>query len=104
MKSNLVGAMSLLVVVGGLSQGAQAEQSGATSYPDAVVVQERAPELSPAEQWLQIQRTGSQASTRPQLLSAQEKELANQRWLDNYTHPIPEFFDPNAGGSFTTDN
>lgn len=53
-----------------------------------------------ADTWLQIQREGSQASATPQQLSASEQELANQRWLDSFTHPIPDFFERDAGGGF----
>lgn len=52
---------------------------------------------------LQVQREGSQASTTPQRLSSQERELANQRWLDSFTHPIPEFYERDAGGGFSGD-
>lgn len=58
---------------------------------------------SDADKWLQVQREGSQASATPQRLSAQERELANQRWLDSFTHPIPEFYERDAGGGFGQD-
>lgn len=53
-----------------------------------------------ADSWLQIQREGSQASANPQRLSAQEQELASQRWLDSFTHPIPNFFERDEAGGF----
>lgn len=56
------------------------------------------------ESWLQIQREGSQASNRPQQLTPQERELVNQRWLENFSHPIPEFFDVDAAGTFSNDD
>lgn len=55
------------------------------------------------DEWLQIQREGSQASSTPQRPSAAEYELANQRWLDSFTHPIPDFFERDAGGGFGED-
>ncbi|MDQ7728159.1 DUF3613 domain-containing protein [Halomonas sp. SpR8] len=55
------------------------------------------------DEWLQIQREGSQASSTPQRLSDQERELANQRWLDSFTHPIPDFYERDAGGGFSED-
>lgn len=56
-----------------------------------------------ADEWLQVQREGSQASSTPQRLSVAEHERAHQRWLDSFTYPIPEFFDREAGGGFTSD-
>ncbi|MBP5981591.1 MAG: DUF3613 domain-containing protein [Halomonas sp.] len=53
-----------------------------------------------ADSWLQIQREGSQASANPQRLSTQEQELASQRWLDSFTHPIPDFFERDEAGGF----
>ncbi len=53
-----------------------------------------------ADSWLQIQREGSQASATPQRLSPREQELANQRWLDSFTHPIPDFFERDEPGEF----
>lgn len=43
-----------------------------------------------SEQWLGIQRDGSQASRHSQTASATERELANQRWLETYKYAIPE--------------
>ncbi|MDH4869711.1 DUF3613 domain-containing protein [Pseudomonas sp. BN515] len=42
------------------------------------------------EQWLTIQREGSQASRHAQTATAAERELANQRWLESYKFAIPE--------------
>lgn len=56
---------------------------------------------SPATQtetWLQMQREGSSASKTPQTATPAERELALQRLLNAYQHPIPEFFDQDAGG------
>lgn len=43
-----------------------------------------------SDQWLSIQREGSQASRHAQAASATERELANQRWLDSFKYAIPE--------------
>lgn len=58
---------------------------------------------SDADKWLQVQREGSQASSTPQRLSDAERELAHQRWLDSFSHPIPEFYERDAGGGFSED-
>ena len=50
------------------------------------------------ETWLGLQASGEAASTRLQEGSAQERELANKRFLDSYQHPIPEYFDQDQGG------
>ncbi|MBZ5487046.1 DUF3613 domain-containing protein [Halomonas aquamarina] len=53
-----------------------------------------------ADAWLQVQREGSQASPHEQRLSAAEQERASQRWLDSFTHPIPDFFKREDADSF----
>lgn len=48
--------------------------------------------------WLRLQREGRLASSYPQTSTPAERELALQRWLDSHKHPIPEFFEQDAGG------
>ncbi|MDQ7985038.1 DUF3613 domain-containing protein [Pseudomonas sp. G34] len=48
--------------------------------------------------WLRLQREGRLASPHPQVSTPAERELALQRWLDSHKHPIPEFFEQDAGG------
>ncbi|MCO6056574.1 DUF3613 domain-containing protein [Pseudomonas sp. MOB-449] len=43
-----------------------------------------------SDQWLSIQREGSQASRHAQTAAPAERELANQRWLESYKYAIPE--------------
>lgn len=50
------------------------------------------------EQWLHIQTSGRYATPHTQTATLVEQELANQRLLDSYSHPIPEFFDEDIGG------
>lgn len=52
------------------------------------------------EMWLQLQREGSAASNHVQTATPAERELSMQRLLDSYTHPIPEYFGEDDGGSF----
>ncbi|MFY1665144.1 DUF3613 domain-containing protein [Pseudomonas sp. Pseu.R1] len=54
---------------------------------------------TPTEQWLQLQASGKAASTTPQPQAPIERDLSMQRWLNNYQHPIPEFFEQKKGGS-----
>ena len=49
--------------------------------------------------WMNVQVDGTQASAEPQFATAAEKELANQRLLDSYEHPIPEYMPRSPGGS-----
>lgn len=51
------------------------------------------------EKWLQLQVTGTQQSSTPQVATPSEREQSLQRWLDSYKHPIPDFFKQDAGGS-----
>lgn len=54
-----------------------------------------------SEQWLGIQRDGSQATRHAQTASAAERELANQRWLESYRYAIPEQY---YGNGMTVDS
>lgn len=51
------------------------------------------------ETWLGLQVSGSQASEQSQYATAEERERANQRLLDSYNHPIPEYMPRAPGGS-----
>ncbi len=48
--------------------------------------------------WLRLQREGQLASPHLQVSTPAERELALQRWLESHKHPIPEFFEQDAGG------
>ncbi|MGF0242081.1 DUF3613 domain-containing protein [Rhodococcus sp. IEGM1300] len=50
------------------------------------------------EGWLVLQSRNQAASTTPQTATAAEREKAMQRWLKNYEHDIPEFYEQDAGG------
>jgi hypothetical protein len=56
------------------------------------------PQQALTEQWLTLQSTGSAASQKPQKASADERDRANQRFLDSYKYPIPEYFEQKVGG------
>jgi len=50
------------------------------------------------EQWLQLQASGRQASANRQAATAAERDRAYRRYLDSYSHPIPEYLlDENQG-------
>ncbi|WP_024644142.1 DUF3613 domain-containing protein [Pseudomonas syringae] len=54
------------------------------------------------ETWLQLQASGRAASPTPQVNTAAERDLSLQRWLETYKYKIPEFYDQEAGGSFSS--
>jgi hypothetical protein len=49
------------------------------------------------ETWLLLQSRNQVKSPIPQNASPSERELALQRWLDNYKHPIPEYYKEYVG-------
>ena len=53
-----------------------------------------------AERWLQLQREGTQKSKFTQTATPAERELAMQRLLESYKHPIPEYYGEEDGGKF----
>ncbi|MGV8918223.1 MAG: DUF3613 domain-containing protein [Pseudomonas sp.] len=50
------------------------------------------------EVWLQLQPRGTAASNVPQTMTQAERDLSFQRWLKNYTHEIPDFYEQKKGG------
>lgn len=50
------------------------------------------------EAWLQLQVRGDAASKVVQTATPSEREQSLQRWLESYKHPIPEFYEQEAGG------
>ncbi|MCF5051583.1 DUF3613 domain-containing protein [Pseudomonas syringae] len=56
------------------------------------------PQQAETENWLALQVDGRAASPTPQNTTPAEKELAMQRWLESNKHPIPQFFEQDAGG------
>ncbi|EXF95984.1 DUF3613 domain-containing protein [Pseudomonas sp. CVAP len=55
------------------------------------------PQQQGTEIWLVLQSGGQAASPTLQSAKAGERELALQRWLDNYRHPIPEYYKDTSG-------
>lgn len=63
---------------------AQTADSTAAQAPVRVGVQ--------SEQWLQLQTSGQQASDLEQTLEGDVASRVYQRYLDSFTHPIPQHF------------
>lgn len=79
--------VTLLSLTACLAQAAEADKS---PPPDS--------EKSPAVvTWLDLQRSGAQASKTPQTLTPVIQERVVKRYLDSFNAPIPVFFmDPNT--------
>ncbi|MCB5187300.1 DUF3613 domain-containing protein [Methylobacillus caricis] len=56
--------------------------------------QQQGAELTQTEAWLALQREGGQASLDKQALSGPVMDNIHKRYLDSFTRPIPERFDP----------
>lgn len=82
MKYQTLGCLGLLL----LPLAAQAIEPGPSS-----------PSQKPTETWLLLQSRNQVKSTILQNASPSERELSLQRWLDNYKHPIPEYYKEYAG-------
>jgi hypothetical protein len=82
---------TMIVALLGLAAcAAQAADADKSPPPDSV--------KSPAVlTWLDLQRSGEQASKTPQTLTPVIQERVVKRYLDSFNAPIPVFFmDPNA--------
>ncbi|MEB0041629.1 MULTISPECIES: DUF3613 domain-containing protein [unclassified Pseudomonas] len=86
MKASVFGGMVMLL----LSANASAIEAG----PSSAQQQE-------TENWLQLQPQGTAASPIKQVSTQTERDLSFQRWLNNYTHEIPEFYDQEKGGKIS---
>jgi hypothetical protein len=53
------------------------------------------------EAWLQLQPSAKAASPIPQTATPAERDLSLQRWLNSYSHEIPEFYDQEKGGEIS---
>ncbi len=51
--------------------------------------------------WLQLQPSAKAASPIPQTATPAERDLSLQRWLNSYSHEIPDFFDQGKGGKIS---
>ncbi len=50
-------------------------------------------ELSPTQQWLELQRSGKSASSNSQPMSGEAMEKVHQRYIKSFEKPIPEFYE-----------
>lgn len=81
-------ALATLSLAGVGAAQAQAEPGAAGAGAKA------GPPGAGTRQWLEAQRTGTQASPRVQRLPEAARTRALERYLDSFSHPIPEtYFD-----------
>lgn len=60
------------------------------------------PQQQETENWLQLQPRATAASPIKQVSTQTEREASFQRWLKNYTHEIPDFYEQSAGGKVSS--
>ncbi|KPX44516.1 DUF3613 domain-containing protein [Pseudomonas syringae pv. tagetis] len=87
MKGVTIGSMVMLLIAG------SAWAAGDEQLPSA---------QKQTETWLQLQASGKAASTTPQVNTAVERDLSLQRWLETYKYAIPEHYEQEAGGNFSS--
>lgn len=76
----------ILMLLLSLSSPAMADQA-ATDIP----AEGRA--LSPAQQWLELQRSGKAASAQAQPVSGEVMDRVHKRYLKSFEHPVPAFYE-----------
>ncbi|KPY81714.1 DUF3613 domain-containing protein [Pseudomonas syringae group genomosp. 7] len=87
MKSMIIGGMVMLLVASDV-------------WADGDQPPVARPKLT--ETWLQLQASGKAASPTPQSNTPLERDLSLQRWLETYQYKIPEHYEQEAGGSFSS--
>jgi hypothetical protein len=60
------------------------------------------PQQKQTETWLQLQPSGQSATPTPQINTPAERDLSLQRWLNSYSHEIPDFYDQDKGGKVSS--
>lgn len=53
-------------------------------------------------QWLELQKNGDAASSIPQNLSGPASANVYERYLNSFTHPIPEYFSESDSNPFNS--
>ncbi|WP_116474261.1 DUF3613 domain-containing protein [Zobellella maritima] len=74
--------------------------AGADSFSQAYPKSGQQP-MRQTEVWLQLQREGTVGSEHVQVVTPAEQERIMKRWLESYEHPLPKFFEQDAGGFVT---
>jgi len=76
---------------------------GATlSIPVAAVADECPAAGTQTKRWLELQRSGAQASIHPEGIDADVNENIYQRYVNSFTHEIPETFERERNTEFVS--
>jgi len=86
--STLVLQTVMLLVLGIVGMQASAESENEIAGDVA-----KAESLPSVKAWLELQRSGKAASEQPQPLSGPVMDQVQERYLKNFTHPVPPYFE-----------
>lgn len=80
--------------------------AGGTLFFSATLFADHLHSTSPKDgeqtrKWLEVQRTGAQASTHKQTLSGDVAASIYQRYMDSFKYPVPEYFTGKEADSAT---
>lgn len=70
--------------------------------PDMVIISQPPVTGQQTNQWLELQRSGDQASTQRQPLSGPIADRVYQRYSDSFSHPIPEYYTADDSGQISS--
>jgi hypothetical protein len=79
---------TLLLALSTLSSQAVAEQE-----TGSVIEAKQEKVESPVKAWLELQSSGKAASSQPQPLSGPVMDRVQERYLKNFSHPVPPYFE-----------
>ncbi|WP_024930503.1 DUF3613 domain-containing protein [Methylophilus sp. OH31] len=65
----------------------------AMAEDNQAIVQTPARELSPTQQWLELQRSGKAASPQAQPVSGEVMDKVHNRYIKSFEKPIPEYYE-----------
>jgi hypothetical protein len=72
------------------------------TMPVAAVADECPATGTQTKRWLELQRSGAQASIHPEGIDADVNENIYQRYVNSFTYEIPETFDREQGTEFVS--
>lgn len=84
MKVRVISAVLALALSAPLVAGERDDQEGAERQGEDA-------RKGSVDEWLELQRSGKAAGSRP-TLTGEEMQRIYDRYLDSFTHPIPETF------------
>lgn len=82
--------LSLLLSAGAAFANETGEPSFEPSFEPEAALADTPRAGSAARHWLALQRSGAQASPHPQPLSGEVQQKIHERYVQSFSHPIPE--------------